>query len=217
MLVYSYLFFELLALITAVFQFSNSRQTIYKYFIPYLTFIVIYEIGSLLNWFSIDHKNLWIANITMTLSFLFYSWFLLKLIKTSYFKNWIKRVIVLSSFCSLVNMAWIQGFWKLNTITILLQFGIIISITCFYFYELMNYSEKVLFIIKLPDFWLNTGLLFFCLSEFLFFSAFAYMAYKNNYAYHLLFFVISNVANAILYSCLTVSFLCFNKTRRLLH
>jgi len=72
-----------------------------------------------------------------------------------------------------------QGFWKLDSITILLEYAIIIFINFLYFYELMNYSGEALNIVKSPGFWLNTGLLFFCLFEFLFFSSFAYMAYKK--------------------------------------
>jgi hypothetical protein len=213
MFVHIYLFFEIIAFLTAIAQFNYIKQTQYIYFIPYLFFIVVYEAGSIFNWFSINHSNLWISNITMIFSFLFYSTFLYKIIKTPVFLIWIKRVIFLSILCSVINMAFLQGFWKLNTITILLQFAVIIIISCIYFYELMNYTGEAMVIIKSPAFWLNTGLLFFCLSEFLFFSSFAYMAYKNNYNYHILFSVISNAANIILYSCLTVSFLCFSRTR----
>jgi len=216
MLIYLYLGFEVIAFLTALFQFSKIRLSYYKYFVPYLFFIVLYEIGSYFNWFSINHTNLWAANITMGLSFIFYGLLLVRLLKRSVLKKWITRVIFLSIFLSLINNLFIQGFWNLNTITILVQYGLLILMTCFYFYELMNYKEKLI-VIRLPGFWLNTGLLFFCLIQFLFFSAFAYMAYKNNYQYNSLFYVISNIANAILYSCLSISFLCFNKTGNYLH
>lgn len=211
MLDYLYLGFEFVAFLTALFQFSKIKQTNYRYFIPYLFFIVLYEIGSVYNWFSINHTNLWISNITMTFTFIFYSVFLLNALKRTLFKKRIKFLIFLSVFFSLINNVFVQGFWKLNTITILFQYSLLILITCYYFYELMNYTERLI-VIELPAFWLNTGLLFFCLAQFLFFSAFGYMAYKGSHEFNNLFYVISNIANAILYSCLTVSFLCFNKT-----
>jgi len=210
---YTYLCFEVAAFLTAAVQFSKFKQTPFRYFVPYLLIIIVYEVGSIFNWFSIDHRNLWITNITMTFSFLFYSIFLSRIIKTAAIVKWIRWAISFTVLCSVINAAFVQGFWKLDTITILLQFALIIIIGCIYFYELMNYTGEELVIIKLPQFWLNTGLLFFCLSEFLFFSSFAYMAYKGNYNYRLLFSVISNIASAILYSCLMVSFLCFSKTR----
>jgi hypothetical protein len=212
MTVYVYLFFEIIAFLTAVFQYPQIKETQYRYFIPYLLFIVIYEIGTILNWFSIHHRNLWLANFTMTLSFLFYCLFLRTIVKSQPLKRWIKRLVFLSIFCLIIDELFVQGFWDLDTIIILLEYGIIIFIVCFYFYELIDHPEHAMSIIKVPAFWLNTGLLFFCLAQFLFFSAFAYMAYKNDYNYYILFSVISNLANAILYSCLTAAFLCFNTT-----
>ena len=210
MLNYAYLGFEIMAFLTALVQFPQIKQTDYKYFIPYLFFIVLYVVGTYFNWFSINHTNLWVSNIIMSISFIFYSVFLLKILNRELFKKRIKGLIFLSVFISLINNIFIQGFWNLNTATILFQYGVLILITCFYFYELMNYTEKLI-VIKLPGFWLNTGLLFFCLAQFLFFSAFGYMAYKGSHEFNSLFYVISNMANAILYSCLTISFLCFNK------
>ena len=212
MLVYSYyVFFQIAAFLVALYQYPKIKGTQYKYFVPYLLFIVVYEIGSVYNWFVIDHKNLWITNITMTISFLFYSFFLLSIIRTVVFKKWIKRAVYLSILCSLIDMVFIQGFWHLDTIAILLQLGILTMVTCFYFYELLNYTEETLSIIRLPAFWLNTGLLFNCLVNFLFFSAFAYMAYTGNREYQLLYDITANIANIILYSFLMVTFICFNR------
>jgi hypothetical protein len=208
MLLSAYLLFELLAFITSVVKYRALKHTRYIYFIPYLFFILIYEYGSIENWFIIKRSNLWISNITLFIFFLFYSIFICDIIKTEKFKKWIWRLIVLSIFCSAANMAFIQGFWGLDTITILLQFAVLIVITCLYFYELMNYTDKELRILRLPGFWLNTGLLFFCLGQFLFYSSFAYMAYRKNYEYYVLHLVLANISNAILYSFLTISFLC---------
>lgn len=208
-----YLLFEIMALLTALFQYNKIKRTVYKDFLPYLVCVVIYEKCSLYNLFSIRHSNLWITNITIALSFLFLSTFLCKIIKTASFKKWIKLAIYFSITCSAINMAFVQGFWKLDSITILLEYAIIITINFLYFYELMNYSGEPLNIIKLPGFWLNTGLLFFYLLQFLTFASFAYMAYKGSYDYLLLFSVISYSANVILYSCITVALLCPQQTK----
>ncbi len=208
MLLSAYLFFELLAFITSVVRYKALKHTRYIYFIPYLFFILIYEYGSIENWFIFKQSNLWITNITLFIFFLFYSVFIYGLIETVKFKEWIRRLIVLTIICSAANMAFLQGFWGLDTITILLQFAILISITCLYFYELMNLTSKELKVLRLPGFWLNTGLLFFCLGQFLFFSSFAYMAYLKIYQFSVLHHVVANIANAILYSFLTISFLC---------
>ncbi|MDB5129708.1 MAG: hypothetical protein JWQ85_3940 [Mucilaginibacter sp.] len=208
MLLSAYLFFEFLAFIISVIKYRALKNTPYVYFIPYLFLVLIYEYGTLKNWFVINHSNLWISNITLIIFFLFYSVFIRSIIKTEKFKEWIKRLIFLSILCSAANMVFVQGLWNLNTITILFQFAVLIIVTCLYFYELMNFMGKEPQVLKIPGFWLNTGVLFFCLGQFLFYSSFAYMAYKKNYEYALLHMVLSNIANAILYSFLTISFLC---------
>jgi hypothetical protein len=209
---YIYFLFEIAAFVTAIFQISKLKNSIYIYFIPYLTYVLFFEIANMYNVFSVNHFNLWITNINMTIAFLFYGFFLCAIIKTPLFKKWIKRIIYLSVFCLAIDMAFVEGFWKLDSITILLQYGIIIFINCLYFYELMNFTETELVVIKLPGFWLNTGLLFYCLAEFLVFSAFAYMAYKGSSEYRILFDMVGNIASSILYICLTLTFICLRKT-----
>jgi hypothetical protein len=208
---YIYFLFELMAFIVALVQWPKMRGTPYSYFAPFLFFIVVYEFGSIRNWFSINHSNLWVTNITATIFFLFYAWFLIKQLKTLLFKKRMSAVIVFSLICSAINMAFFQGFWKLDTVTMLLQDVILIILCCMYFAELMHYTILPLSIIKLPGFWVTTGLLFFFTITFMFFASYAYMAYKKNYNYILLFWGIANASNAILYSCLAVAFLCFRK------
>ncbi|AMR31110.1 hypothetical protein A0256_06565 [Mucilaginibacter sp. PAMC 26640] len=207
-----YLFFEALSFLIAVIQYPKLKSTPYKFFVPYLFCVVIYEIATSLGWVGINGSNLFATNIAMFVSFLFYSFFILALIRTPKLKKWIYRIIWLSVTCSAINMAFYQGFWQLDTITILIDFAILIVLACLYFYELMNYAQLQISIISLPGFWVNTGLLFFCLAEFLLFASFAFLADKKLLVFLELFAVIVNVAIGILYSCLTVSFLCFRKT-----
>jgi hypothetical protein len=208
---YIYFFFELMAFVVAFVQWPKMKGTPYSYFMPFLLYIVIYEFATIHNWFSINHSNLWVANIQMAIFFLFNALFLLGELKTPAFKKHLGAVIVFTIVFSIINMAFFQGFWKLDTMSILLQDVVLIVLSCLYFSELMHYTLQPLSIIKLPGFWVNTGLLFFCIITFMFFASYAYMAYKNNYNYFLLFWGIANASNAILYSCLAIAFLCFRK------
>ena len=174
MLDYTYLFFEFIAFLCAINSYSKLKQNVYKYFIPYLLYIIVYEICSANFLFNINYSNLWIENITMTISFLYYSFILYNLLQNISLKKWLKLAVVLILSFTIINTAFIQGFWKLDTISILLQYALIIIMVCFFFYELMNANTLTIPIIKLPAFWLNTGLLFFCLLQFLFFTSFAY-------------------------------------------
>jgi hypothetical protein len=211
---YIYFYTECIALLVSIFQYKKLKNSNYKYFLPFLALIVIYEYGNIWDWFYIDHSNLYITNLSEISVFLFFSIFLRSLIRNEIYKKIIRGLIIFSVICAAINMAFIQGFWKLDTITILLQFAIIIVIVCLYFFELMNKIESEVSIINIPGFWLNTGLLFFCLAQFLFFSVFAFLAYNQNHNYFLLAVTVSNIANVILYSCISVCLLCFNRMKK---
>jgi len=213
---YTFILFEFIALIVMLVQFGKVKSTIYKYFLPYLIFIVFFEVGNLMHWFGVTHNhrsnNLWISNIEITIEFVFFNLFLNKLLNRLKTGFMITSLVVL---VSAIDIIFIQGIWELGTFAILLQYCVLITMVCRFFYTTIKHIDIRINILKMPSFWLNTGLLFFCLSEFLFFSSFTYMAYKNNYHYLIFFFTINNLANVILYSCLTISFLCISKTIRL--
>ena len=214
MLTYSYFVFELIALGCAFYSLHGLKEGSYKYFPFYLSFIVLYEIGSLFYLFNIKGSNLWITNITMMFSFIFYAFILISQLTKVSVKRKIKIIIYVCITVSILNLIFYQGFWRLDTISILCQYALLITITCLFFYEILEISYSPGLILRLPAFWLNTGLLFFCLSQFLFFASFTYMAYRRDYQYYIFFKIISNTANGILYSCLSISFLCFGKAKR---
>ncbi|RWY52259.1 hypothetical protein [Mucilaginibacter gilvus] len=211
-----YFGFELLALFTALVKYRSLLKSDYKFFIPFLILIVLYETGSLYNKFSIGNNNALATNLMTTFEFAFYSFFIRNTLNNPFYKKIILIAIFTCLVYNIINLFFIQGGMKLNVSTIILQTIVIILITGVYFLELMQVSfGNSLSIIKLPGFWLNTGVLFFYLGEFLLFASYSYMAYKHNYDYLMLFRMISDIANAILYTCLIISFLCLNPTRKL--
>ncbi|RVU01426.1 hypothetical protein EOD41_05540 [Mucilaginibacter limnophilus] len=216
MLEYLYFIIELLALLTLAVQYKKLEKTQYIYFLPYLLLIVCYEAGSIYNLFNVNGSNEWITNVIITIEFLFYSCFLVNVLNQK-LRRRLFTIVAVTFLFTVIDVAFIQGFWKLATIAILLQYIVLITLVCMFFYQLMNQAGEQLTLIRLPNFWVNTGLLFFCLAEFLFFAAFTYMTASKNYHYYLLWYIISNVANLILYSCLSISFLCFSKSRKLFH
>lgn len=210
---YLYLFFELMALTFAVVQYKKMSHTRYAAFLPYLLFICLYELGSLKNLFHIHRNNAWVSNYVIIIEFIFYSFFIAGLLPPS-----LKRTVTKVNFAVIaftaIDIAFIQGFWNLATVGIIIQYITLITLVCMYFYHLMQQqTDEHISLINMPDFWVNTGLLFFCLLEFCFFCAFSYMVSRRSYYYFELWMVISNMANFILYSCLAVSFLCFSRKK----
>ena len=211
-----YFGFELLALFIALVKYRSLLESDYKFFIPFLVVIVSYETGSLYNKFSIGNNNTLATNFITTVEFAFYSFFIRNMLKSPFYKKVILITIFVCLGYNIINQFFIQGILKLNVSAIILQTIVIIFITGVYFWELMQVSfSNSLSIVKLPGFWLCTGVLFFYLGEFLFFASYSYMAYKRSYDYYLLYRMISDIANAILYTCLIISFLCLNPTRKL--
>lgn len=213
---YSFYFWvEVFTLLVCIFCYRNFTLNRYKFFLPYLAIIVFYEFGTIHKWFAIHKSNLWIVNFELTFEFLFYSLFALSL-----YKPWKKRrlpaLVILGCFLfTMIDIFFIQGVHALCTIAILLQHSILITLVCHFFYKKMHEFEKNTSLLKDPDFWVFTGLLFFFLAEFMFFASFTNMAYKKLYTYHLLFVVITNVANLILYSFLSIAFLCFRQMKKI--
>ncbi|TFF40205.1 hypothetical protein [Mucilaginibacter psychrotolerans] len=211
-----YFGFELLALFIAIIKSKSLLQSVYKYFLPFLVLIVLYETGSLYNKFAIGNNNTLATNVITTIEFAFYSFFIRNTLKNQSYKKIILISIYACLAYNLISLVFIQGLMTLNVSAIIMQTIVIILITGVYFWELMQVSfSNSLSIIKLPGFWLTTGVLFFYLGEFLFFASFGYMAYKRHYEYIMLYRMIADMANAVLYTCLIISFLCLKPTRKL--
>lgn len=208
-----YFVFEILSLIVVIFQYKKMSHTRYAAFLPYLLFINAYEICSYFHMFVINHTNAYIVNFIIAIEFSFFSIFITKLLPDRLQKRLMGVIAGILIFTG-VDIAFIQGFWNMATFAIITQYIMLITLVCMYFYHLMQQqSDQHISLIHMPDFWVNTGLLFFCLLEFCFFCALSYMVSRKNYYYFELWVIISNMANFILYSCLAVSFICFSRKR----
>lgn len=207
-----YFWVEVLTLLVCIFCYRKFNLTRYKLFLPYLAIIVFYEFGTIHQWFGIKESNAWIVNFEILFEYLFYSSFIISIYKKQKGLLWLVSLLCL--LFTFIDIFFIQGVMALCTIAILVQYSLLIALVCGFFYLKMQEAGQNISLLKQPDFWVNTGLLFFFLSEFLFFASYTNMAYKKLYSFHLLFMVISNVANLILYSCLSISFLCFRQTQK---
>ena len=179
-----------------------------RLFIPFLLIIILYEYGTLQGSFTVNGSNHWAANMVTLFEFVFYSFMIRSFLTNKINKRYLLSAALVIVALSILNIAFIQGFWKLHSYTLSLGSIVIISFVCVYFYELLHYDLEKLSISKYPIFWIATGILFFYLGEFLFFAFFSYMAYRDDYSYFKLFKIISNASNVILYSCLSIAFVC---------
>jgi hypothetical protein len=206
-----YFWFELLALLSCLIFIKKIRNSSMLYFVPYLLFIVVYEYGSLYGWFTIKKNNLLAVNIVTTIEFLFYSLFINSLVLSSKKKKIIFLSIISIAVIVVLNIVLFQGYYKLHTYSLLLSYTFLIFLSCNFFYELLDINVKSGSILNYSMFWLVTGILFFTLGQFTFFSFFDYIIRSGNLRYRVLFDSISNFSNAILYSCIIIAVLCPKK------
>ena len=210
-----YFWIEVATMLICMLCYSKFDITRCKLFLPYLITIVLYELGTIYKLFAINGSNAWAANIELIVEYVFYSYFIISVYKNRKHR---KVIILISLACfvfTLIDIFFIQGVMSLCTIAILIQYSILITLVCRFFYMKMQEFEKNVSLLHQPDFWVHTGLLFFFLAEFLFFASYTNMAHKKLSSYHLLFSVISNVAILILYSCLSISFICFRRMKKI--
>lgn len=207
---YANLFLEIGAIIACLIRCKRFDLIRYKAFLPYLALILLYEYGGAHKWFGIgpNKSNLWAVNIEITFEYLFYSFFIISAYTQPKEKKRFTFVSLAILAFTLIDICFIQGIMRLCSIAIVVQYGVLIIMVCRYFYLLMGDFDKETALLRKPDFWVCTGLLFFFLSEFLFFASFN-LAYSRPLLFREIFHVVSGVANIILYSCLIISFLCF--------
>lgn len=209
-----YFYFEVAALLVACAKYKTLTKTAYRHLLPFMVFIVAYETCSLYNIFTVKGSNLWIANLVALGEFVFFGLIISRLLNSLRYQKFVAVAVGIVTVYTVASIFLIAGFWKLDISAIIIQTIVIISIAGRYFWELMEVPfSNSLSLIKQPGFWLNTGVLFYYLGEFMFFASFSYMAYKNNLTYFYLFVFVSNLSNAILYSCLITCFLCLKPTR----
>jgi len=211
---YLYLLLYFVALVTCVARYRSFKQLRYKLFVPLLVAIVLYEYSYMRKWLFINNSTLWSANIEITMEYVFYCFFIVSSFRSPKERQGFSIAAWAIFIFTIIDILFIQGIARLCNIAIVLQYALLIVMVCRFFYGQLKMFDGEASLLRHPDFWVNTGLLFFSLSEFLFFSAFS-LAYTPSRYFSILFDVITAVANITLYSCLIIAFLCHPRSRKL--
>lgn len=207
-----YFWFELTALLVSLVLLKQIMRHRMIYFVPYLTLIVLYEYGTIKGWFTMEKSNVLSVNIITGIEFIFYGIFI-----KDFIPDVKKRMLISTIFWIIVviitsNILFFQGYKKLHTHTLLLGNAFLVFLCCNFFYDMLEIETKTDAGIDYSRFWIVTGVLFFTLGQFAFFTFYEYMITSGNRAYRVLFDNISNFSNAILYSCIIIAIICQRKT-----
>jgi len=201
-----YFYFELFAFFVCLYTYKKLDRN-FKVFLPFLSFIVIYEFANLKYWTLWHHTNAWCSNLESIIEIIIYTRFISALDKRKQYRKNVRIVLFIVVLFSFIDMIFIQGFFMLNTIAMVIQYSMLTVLVCLYYFNLMNNVDENLDIIRYPPFWATAGILFYALAFIFYHVAYSYMAYKQNYQFFLLAQVIPNIACLILYSLLSVAFI----------
>lgn len=208
-------YFEWAALLTGLALFKVTRKRPYQILLIYLIITVIVESGNHLGWYySREHRsNNWIYNLSICAEYMCFSYVI---IFSGHFRSPLKLFLILASVFQTVyfiNILCFQGFWELNTYTILFLslLVIVLSFICL-FRILLEDNPDPLF--KNPKLWICMGFIFFYILEALLYAVFPYLAYTDPEVFFRLFSVITSVGISVLYSTIIISFILLWKFRR---
>jgi hypothetical protein len=207
-----FFFFQVIAFLVCL-VFYNKLVYPYKFFAPFLCLTTTYQFVSQLGWISSDNSQIWSYNIFTSTEFIFYSLILHSLLKKNQHKTVLYYALIFTLVCTLIYIVMLRKLNSLNTYIFSLQAFVIITSCCMYYFYKVRDARNFIPITKEPTFWLYTGLLFYYLGEFLFFASYAYIPNKRSPDYLILYRIVINVSNIILYSCLIKLFLCFRQKR----
>jgi len=182
--------------------------------IPFFLLVSLFiECATPLRLIHFHGNNSWFFNIFTTIEFLYYSFIFYHLFTTHFKRNIVAITVGMFLIFTWINIFFIQGFRRFHTISYRVG-AIMIVVWCFLYFRQLIQSAEYIVLIKNPYFWISTGLLFFYLGFFFYFSAFDYIVYKKVRFSVALFNIISDTLNILLYSCFVIALICPRKKRQ---
>lgn len=186
----------------------------FRWFRWYLPFVICVEVASMRGLLIINHTNSWCNNNISLMEFILFTYLITSFNEEALYKKKVYIFAGIIILISLIDMIFIQGIWRLNTIALILQELFVLTLICIYYYNLLKEAREHLVLLKHPPFLAATGLLFYFLSNSAYYSCYSYMAYKNNYHFLILAQTIPGLSNLLLNSLLISAFLCFPKIKK---
>ncbi len=189
-----------------IFIIINRRFT-YLHTLPFflLFLYVVEQYGQYLG----EHgkHNIWLYNYSSVVEFVYYIWIVSKMY---FLKKHNKNIyIVTTIYCiiSLINIYFYQGKTGFHSITYGIGSLLLIGVCIYYFLQLLSFPNQEV-LVKQPQFWISSGLLFSFSCDFPFFCL-------NNFYSNLIsekiwpiLTSVNHIINIVFYSLFVVAFLC---------
>jgi len=193
------LFLELLAAVMAVVFYKRYVQSNERYFLYFLWYTFLIEIGGAVLGHVFSMDNHWLYNAFTITSFLFYFYWYYTILKRKLFRRTI--VIFTGIFIGVAAISLFYQDWsQYHSYTFITGALFVLVLTLFHFYKLLN-SDEVLIVKYKLSFWISTALLLFNMGmiPFMFLSEYTDL---NDLSY----LIILLSLNLILYGCYIIGF-----------
>jgi hypothetical protein len=201
---------EVIACITSVALFRYLYMRGWALWVPYLVYTCIVEIyGAWTYENEPTVNNLWIYNPYVIVSIAFYSWFLVHISNLG--KNTRKTITIAAVLFVLITGAWYFAWGDPTTlISYVLNTGSLVICLCcllFFFTQIKNPNNH-LSLLKVPGFWIATGLLIFYAGISLYTAIYEFLARSQISIWGTnIQNLIPQVLSLILYTTVTVGFI----------
>ncbi len=175
----------------------------------FILLIVPYAIVNWINfWASANNNDLNILanNLIRIYEFVFIGWFYSQLIESTETLKKIKILNWILIVVSILNILFIQGFYEINSYTIIVGSCIAVYYIFEYFKEMIQQTQSIN-LLQNPFFWISIGYLFHLIGLFILACFGEYFKYINDYNSFLpIWHLFNNLITTILYSCLLIAF-----------
>jgi len=215
-LLYSSLFMLLVSYLSSLNAFRLDMAKPFKKFSHILLFLFLCECFGIAwpRWlyklFDLPQPNQWFYNIFYFFTYSFYLYFFYLLLQSPKAK---KRILVLwigYAIFAIFNYCFWQGYWELNTYTLLVSSSLTIFVCLNYYYQLL-YAKEIVSLKRDTGFWISTGLLIYHLASTMGLFLINFMGnISHEKALYLLYATRS--AALIMYINLSIAYLCHKKT-----
>lgn len=183
----------------------------FRLFSPFLLATLSAEVyGNLLD--LRGEHNIWIYRYFTTVEFCFYFYVVGVMISNPIARRVVHIGGALYTLASLIYIVFFVKPLEFHTVPYSLGCLLVVMATVYYFLELFR-KPKTLNLLRSPEFWICTGLLFFYCSSFPLYSLLNYWADISPLIIEN-FGSIMSILNVFLYSLFTIAFLCRTTSRK---
>ena len=196
------LYFVWLAGLVAIFKLSKPLPAIYRWFCAFVILLAIMEtVGNAIGFFG-KRSNHFFFNIHYAVVFSVVPVFYASWLRSAVFKRLLYPWLILVLSFAVINMLWIQSFYKLNTYTYILGSSCIIILCIAYLWELYT-DERVQNIIRNPEFWISLAFLIYFAVSVPYFGMLNYLL-RNHARFAELYYEIVMDGTICLYNILII-------------